>query len=70
MKILIVDDEPFNCFALQSLLSSLKLFNLDNAVDYVYSGEDYINHVQDSIIEIPATTQPECLSVHEAWEEV
>lgn len=52
MRILIVDDEPFNCFALQSLMTSLKLSNLENVVDYVYSGQDYIKFVQDSIVEI------------------
>ena len=45
----------------------MKLSNLDNVVDYAYSGQDYINLVQNSIKEIPVTCE-QSLSQHEGDE--
>jgi len=37
-KILVVDDEPYNCLAIVSILKSLKLANAESIVDVATSG--------------------------------
>ena len=57
MKILIVDDEPFNCFALQSLFKSLNLSNYETKVDYAYSGIEYLNYLKKSFHTVEGSTR-------------
>ena len=38
-KILVIDDESYNCKAVFQMIKSLKLPNVQNVVDVVYSGK-------------------------------
>jgi len=48
-KILIIDDESFNCKALLGMISILRLPNMGKYVDVAYSGEEAIELVKNNI---------------------
>jgi len=48
-KILVIDDESFNCMALVGLLKILKLPNVKQMVDIAYSGEQAIQLLRENI---------------------
>jgi len=63
-RILIIDDEPYNCLALMTLLKSLKLKNVSHRVDLVTSGKQAIHsiinsiHPRGTILEVEASRSP------------
>jgi len=48
-RILIIDDEPYNCLALYTLLKSLSLKDVSFRVDLCMSGKDALKSVIKSI---------------------
>jgi len=50
-KILIIDDESFNCQAMLGMISVLKLPEVGSRVDLAYSGQDALDLVEQSIDE-------------------
>jgi len=45
-NILIIDDDPFNCEALKSIMKIIRLHNVEEIVDVCYSGMEAIEKVK------------------------
>jgi len=45
-RILIIDDDPFNCEAMRSIMKVLRLRNIDSIVDVVYSGAEALDFIK------------------------
>ena len=48
-KILIVDDEKFNCDIIEGFLMILNFENYKDRIEFAYNGEEAINRVKDAI---------------------
>ena len=49
-KILVIDDEPFNCQVINSMLSILEFEDLSEKVDYCYSGKAALKMLESNIV--------------------
>lgn len=59
-KILIVDDDPFNLFALRSLFAMLKLEGCDNRIEIGYNGMEAVEKIKKNLIEAQNSGEEDC----------